>query len=68
MSMLFDRRGVMVLLARPTAISLSHRSRWVPEVEEDKALVVGDASCSKEGGVLGFLYGGTDYRDGVRVT
>ena len=44
------------------------RGLWVPEVEEDKALIVGDASGSKEGGVLGFLYGGTDYRDGVRMT
>ena len=36
------------------------RGLWVPEVEEDKALIVGDASCSKEDGVLGFLYGGPD--------
>ncbi len=40
----------------------------VAEVEEDEALVVGDASSSKEGGVLGLLYGGTDYRNGVRMT
>ena len=44
------------------------RGLGVAEVEEDEALVVGDASSSKEGGVLGLLYGGTDYRNGVRVT
>ncbi len=38
------------------------------EVEEDEVLVVGDASSSKEGGVLGLLYGGTDYRNGFRMT
>ena len=44
------------------------RGLRVTEVEEDEAFVVGDASSSKEGGVLGLLYGGTDYRDGVRMT
>ena len=44
------------------------RGLGVTEVEEDEALVVGDASSSKEGGVLGLLYGGTDYRNGVRMT
>ena len=44
------------------------RGLGVAEVEEDEALVVGDASSSKEGGVLGLLYGGTDYRNGVRMT
>ena len=44
------------------------RGLGVAEVEEDGALVVGDASSSKEGGVLGLLYGGTDYRNGVRMT
>ena len=43
------------------------RGLGVAEVEEDETLVVGDTSSSKEGGVLGLLYGGTDYGDSVRV-
>jgi hypothetical protein len=44
MSMLFDRRGVIVLLAQATAISLSQEEGgglWVPRVVEDGVLVVG---------------------------
>ena len=44
------------------------RGLRVTEVEEDEAFVVGETSSGKEGSVLGLLYGGTDYRDGVRVT
>jgi hypothetical protein len=35
---------------------------------ENRTLVVGQASGSKEGGILSLLYGGTDYRNGVSVT
>ena len=44
------------------------RGLWVPEVVENEALIVGDTSGSKEGGVLGLLYGGTDYKNGIRMT
>ena len=44
------------------------RGLRVTEVEEDEAFVVGETSSGKEGSVLGLLYGGTDYRDGVRMT
>ena len=43
------------------------RGLRVTEVEEDEAFVVGETSSGKEGSVLGLLYGGTDYRDGVRM-
>ena len=41
---------------------------WVSEVVKDETLVVGETSGSEEGGVLGLLYGGTDYRNGVSMT
>ena len=72
--MLFDRRGVMVLLVVGQAhcylvvTQEQGRGLWVPEVVENEALIVGDTRGSKEGGVLGLLYGGTDYRNGIRMT
>ncbi len=41
---------------------------WISEVVKDETLVVGETTGSEEGGVLDFLYGGTDYRNGVSVT
>jgi hypothetical protein len=34
---------------------------------ENEALIVCDTGGSKEGGVLGLLYGRTDYGNGVRM-
>jgi hypothetical protein len=55
MSMLFDRRGVIVLLAKATAISLSQR-----RIERSLS--------AKRAAAKSLLYGGTDYRNGVSVT
>ena len=41
---------------------------WVSEVVKDETLFFGETSGSEEGGVLGLLYGGTDYRNGVSMT
>ncbi len=35
---------------------------------KDEMLVVGETSGSKEGGIFGLLYGGTDYRNRVSMT